>query len=55
MAERFLTQAKASFTELSRQPRMGAPLKLRNAQLVKIRTWRVTGFDNHLVFLRIAL
>jgi toxin ParE1/3/4 len=36
-AERFLTQAEASFTALSRQPRMGAPLTLRTPELDNIR------------------
>ncbi len=49
-AERFLVQAEASFTALSRQPRMGAPLTLRHPELANIRKWRVKGFDNHLVF-----
>jgi toxin ParE1/3/4 len=49
-AERFLRQAEASFTDLARQPKMGAPLNLRNPDLANIRKWRVKGFDNHLVF-----
>ncbi len=29
---------------------MGAPLTLKHPDLAAIRKWRVTGFDNHLVF-----
>jgi toxin ParE1/3/4 len=49
-AERFLKPTEASFTDLARQPKMGAPLNLRNPDLANIRKWRVKGFDNHLVF-----
>ncbi len=50
MAERFLSSAEASFAELSRQPNMGAPLKLKHPELAGVRKWRVRDFDNHLVF-----
>lgn len=49
-AERFLTQAEASFNDLARQPGMGAPLTLKHPQLAGIRKWRVKDFDNHLIF-----
>ena len=49
-AERFLTNAEASFNDLAQQPKMGAPLKLRQPDLANVRKWRVKGFDNHLVF-----
>ncbi|MBW8831155.1 MAG: type II toxin-antitoxin system RelE/ParE family toxin [Burkholderiales bacterium] len=50
VAERFLTNAEASFNDLVQQPRMGAPLNLKHPVLVNIRKWRVKGFENHLVF-----
>jgi toxin ParE1/3/4 len=50
VAERFLSNAEASFTELARQPKMGTPLKLKHPGLGDVRKWRVKDFDNHLVF-----
>lgn len=49
-AERFLSNAEASFNDLARQPAMGAPLKLKHPDLAGMRKWRVKDFDNHLVF-----
>lgn len=50
VAERFLTNAEASFNDLAEQPKMGAQLKLKNASLREVRKWRVRDFDNHLIF-----
>ena len=50
VAERFLANAEASFNDLAQQPRMGAPLTLKNPALANVRKWRVKGFDNHLIF-----
>ena len=50
VAERFMSNAEASFTELARQPKIGAPLKLKHPDLAGICKWRVKDFDNHLVF-----
>jgi toxin ParE1/3/4 len=49
-AERFLTNAEASFDDLSRQPMIGAPLTLRHPDLVGLRKWRINDFENHLIF-----
>ena len=49
-AERFLSNAEASFTDLSRNPGMGAPLSLRSPKLAGLRKWRVNGFEKFLVF-----
>jgi toxin ParE1/3/4 len=49
-AERFLSQAEASFNELARHPAMGSPLDLKHPGLAGMRKWRVKDFDNHLVF-----
>ena len=50
VAERFLNRAEASFTDLARQPMMGAPVTLKHPGLAGLRKWRVRDFDNHLVF-----
>ena len=50
VAERFLTNASASFNDLAQHPKMGAPLTLKHPDLANVRKWRVKGFDNHLVF-----
>ena len=49
-AERFLSDAEASFNGLARQPTMGAPLTLKHPDLAGMRKWRVKDFDNHLIF-----
>ncbi|MHB8406477.1 MAG: type II toxin-antitoxin system RelE/ParE family toxin, partial [Gammaproteobacteria bacterium] len=49
-AERFLTNAEASFNDLAGQPMIGAPLTLRPPELAGLRKWRVNGFENHLIF-----
>ncbi len=49
MAERFLSNAEASFSELAQQPKIGAPLTLTHPTLANVRKWRVKGFDNHLI------
>ncbi len=41
IAERFLTNAEASFNDLADQPMIGAPLGLRHPELVGLRKWRV--------------
>ena len=50
MAERYLSNAEASFSELAQQPKIGAPLTLTHPTLANVRKWRVKGFDNHLIF-----
>jgi toxin ParE1/3/4 len=49
-AERFLANADASFTDLSRNPGMGVPLSLRSPKLAGSRKWRVSGFERFLIF-----
>ena len=49
-AERFLSSAERSFRDLARHPEMGAPLALRSPRLAGLRKWRVSGFDDVLVF-----
>jgi toxin ParE1/3/4 len=50
IAERFLASAGESFTDLSRNPGMGSPLSLRSPKLAGLRKWRVSGFENFLIF-----
>ncbi len=50
MAERFLTNAEASFNDLARHPMIGAPLTLRHPALASMRKWHVKDFENHLIF-----
>jgi toxin ParE1/3/4 len=50
VADRFLSQAEASFDDLNKQPKMGAPLTLRRAELDGLRKWQVRDFDNFLIF-----
>ena len=49
-AERFLTNAEASFNDLARQPMIGAPLTLRHPNLAGIRKWHIKDFEHHLIF-----
>ena len=50
IAERFLTNAAASFDVLAVQPMIGAPLTLRHPELAGMRKWRIKEFDNYLIF-----
>jgi toxin ParE1/3/4 len=49
-AQRFLANAGETFSDLSRNPHMGAPLSWRSPKLAELRKWRVSGFENFLVF-----
>ena len=49
-AERFLTNAEASFNDVARQPMIGAPLTLRHPNLAGIRKWHIKDFEHHLIF-----
>jgi toxin ParE1/3/4 len=50
LAERFLDQAEASFSDLALQPMMGSPLKLRSPELAGLRKWRVRDFNKYMIF-----
>ena len=50
VAERFLSNAEASFNELAAHPLIGVALALQHPDLAGMRKWRVKGFDNHLIF-----
>ena len=49
-AERFLSSADESFSDLARHPGMGTALSLRDPKLTGLRKWRVNGFENFLIF-----
>jgi toxin ParE1/3/4 len=49
-AERFLANAGESFSDLTRNPHMGAPLWWRSPKLAGLRKCRVSGFENFLIF-----
>ena len=50
IAERFLTNAGETFTDLSRNPGMGGLLSGRSPKLAGLRKWRVGGFEKFLIF-----
>jgi toxin ParE1/3/4 len=49
-AERFLLSADKSFGDLGQHPQMGVALSLRDPKLARLRKWRVSGFENFLIF-----
>jgi toxin ParE1/3/4 len=51
-ADRFLQSAYDTFQELLRTPHMGPLRKFAAPQLTALRSFRVRGFDNYLIFYR---
>jgi toxin ParE1/3/4 len=49
-AERFLSNAESSFSDLAQQPLVGSPLKLQHPALSGLRKWRIMDFDNYFIF-----
>jgi toxin ParE1/3/4 len=49
-AERFLSSAEESFDLLAPLPEMGPQLMFRHPDLRGLRKWRVTNFENVLIF-----
>jgi toxin ParE1/3/4 len=49
-AERFLLEADVSFTDLARNPKMGAALPLNRPELAGMRKWQIQGFERFLIF-----
>ena len=49
-ADRFIASTEASFAALAEEPQMGSPLTPRSPELAGLRKWRVSGFDNFLIF-----
>lgn len=50
VADRFLNRLEAALALLSGKPGLGAPLQLRPPELQGLRKWRVTEFENVLIF-----
>ena len=53
-AERFLAAAYRAFRDLAETPGLGRLRRFRAARLHGLRSWRVRGFDNWLVFYRVT-
>ncbi len=51
-AERFLKSAEKTFNELVKMPEMGPSRNFKNPALGGIRSWRISGFENYLIFYR---
>ena len=52
-AERFFVAARESFAFIGNNPLIGPARKFRDIRLLGLRSWRIDGFKNHLVFYRI--
>jgi toxin ParE1/3/4 len=50
IAESCLSSVEQSFTQITRHPEAGAPLRPKSPQLAGLRKWPVSGFDNVLIF-----
>lgn len=46
VADRFLTRAQESFTQILEQPLMGSPLASHRPELAGLRKWRVSDFED---------
>ncbi|NOT00409.1 MAG: type II toxin-antitoxin system RelE/ParE family toxin [Phycisphaerales bacterium] len=51
-AKRFLVAAERAFQQLSDTPGLGRVRKLRHSRLAGVRSWRIQGFENWLIFYR---
>ena len=49
-ADRFLESACLTFQELARLPGMGRLREFPGNRLCNLRSWRIKGFENYLVF-----
>lgn len=52
LALRFLASAEATFRRLSERPWLGRRRSFEHPELRDVRSWRLKGFDNWLVFYR---
>jgi len=52
LAFRFLDAAESSFEDLAAMPEMGTARQYDAPALADVRMWRVSGFDNYLIFYR---
>src|SRR5258708_4181755 len=51
VARNFLRAAERSFRDLAEMPAMG-PVKMHEGKFAGVRMWRVSGFENVLIFYR---
>jgi toxin ParE1/3/4 len=51
-AERFIEAAEQTFKTLADQPGLGRRREFRSARLREVRSWRISGFENYLIFYR---
>lgn len=51
-ATRVIEAAYEEFKTLAANPRLGRPRRFQNPRLKDIRSWRLSGFENYLVFYR---
>jgi toxin ParE1/3/4 len=51
-AERFVLAARATLERLAAAPELGEIWQCANPALAGIRVWRLSGFENYLVFYR---
>jgi toxin ParE1/3/4 len=49
-ADRFLTAANSTFRELAQNPETGVRRKFSGSRLDGVRSFRISGFENYLVF-----
>ncbi|MGO8697553.1 MAG: type II toxin-antitoxin system RelE/ParE family toxin [Limisphaerales bacterium] len=51
-AKRVIEAASETFKNLAANPGMGTKRRFRNPKLRDVRSWRITGFENYLIFYR---
>jgi len=54
MARRFFAAAETTFRDLIAMPGIGRRSQFRNARLRVLRSWRIRGFENWLIFYRVT-
>jgi toxin ParE1/3/4 len=52
LADRFTARAEATFKKLLRNTGLGRPRSFGDSRLQNLRSWKVDGFPNHLIFYR---
>ena len=52
LADRFTAQAESTFKKLAHTPGLGRPRSFGHSRLQNLRSWKVDGFPNHLIFYR---
>lgn len=51
---RFLDAAETTFQFLAENPKIGRQCEFKRREASNLRRWRIQGFENHLVFYRLA-